>query len=207
MSKFLTSQENFWYGPFGDDYSKRVNGKEILASYISMHARILKNTENINKIIEFGSNIGLNLSAYKILKPLTHLSAVEINPKALIELKKDKNIDTVYSQSIFDFKVDFQRDLVLIKTVLIHINPDMLEKVYEILYETSRKYICIAEYYSPYPDQVEYRGFKDKLFKRDFAGDMLDKYKNLKLLDYGFIYHRDESFPLGDINWFLLEKV
>ena len=78
-------------------------------------------------------------------------------------------------------------------------------KIYELLYKTSKKYICIAEYYSPYPDGVEYRGYRDKLFKR-FAGEMLDKFKDLRLVDYGFIYHRDAIFPLGDVNWFLLEK-
>ena len=44
------------------------------------------------------------------------------------------------------------------------------------------------------------------LFKRDFAGELLDKYKNkLLLLDYGFIYHRD-TYPQDDLTWFLMEK-
>ena len=72
------------------------------------------------------------------------------------------------------------------QTVLIHINPELLNKVYDVLYKASNKYICIAEYYSPYPDEVVYRGHKDKLFKRDFAGEMLDKYQDLNLVDYGF---------------------
>ena len=206
MSEFKTSQEKFWYGEFGDQYSSRVRGEKLLSSYISMHSSILKKIMGIKTIIEFGSNIGINLDAYRTLIPEAHLSAVEINPKAVLELKQNQNINKVYSQSLFDFKVDYQRDLVLIKTVLIHIDPSHLEKVYEILYNTSRKYICIAEYYSPYPDEVEYRGYRDKLFKRDFAGDMLDKFKDLCLVDYGFIYHRDAIFPLGDVNWFLLEK-
>ena len=207
LSEFKTSQEKFWYGEFGDQYSSRVRGEKLLSSYISMHSSILKKIMGIKTIIEFGSNIGINLDAYRTLIPEAHLSAVEINPKAVLELKQNQNINKVYSQSLFDFKVDYQRDLVLIKTVLIHIDPSHLEKVYEILYNTSRKYICIAEYYSPYPDEVEYRGYRDKLFKRDFAGDMLDKFKDLCLtLDYGFIYHRDAIFPLGDVNWFLLEK-
>jgi spore coat polysaccharide biosynthesis protein SpsF len=36
---------------------------------------------------------------------------------------------------------------------------------------------------------------------------MMDKYSNLKLVDYGFVYHRDYQFPQDDMNWFLLEKV
>jgi hypothetical protein len=53
---------------------------------------------------------------------------------------------------------------------------------------------------------VNYRGYQDKLFKRDFAGEMLDAFKDLKLLDYGFTYHRDNQFPQDDMTWFLLEK-
>ena len=29
----------------------------------------------------------------------------------------------------------------------------------------------------------------------------------IQLVDYGFAYHRDKSFPQDDISWFLLEKV
>jgi spore coat polysaccharide biosynthesis protein SpsF len=55
---------------------------------------------------------------------------------------------------------------------------------------------------------VTYRGNKNKLFKRDFAGEMLDKFKDLKLIDYGFAYYRDQNYDnqYDDINWFLLEK-
>ncbi len=53
---------------------------------------------------------------------------------------------------------------------------------------------------------LDYRGLSNKLFKRDFAGEMLDKYPDLQLVDYGFVYHNDNSFPQDDINWFLLKK-
>ena len=39
----------------------------------------------------------------------------------------------------------------------------------------------------------------------DFAGEVIEKY-NLKLINYGFVYHRDNNFPLDDISWFLLKK-
>ncbi len=52
---------------------------------------------------------------------------------------------------------------------------------------------------------VEYRGHTGKLFKRDFAGEMIDRF-DLNLIDYGFFYHRDNYFSFGDSNWFLLEK-
>ena len=66
--------------------------------------------------------------------------------------------------------------------------------------------ICIIEYYNKTPVEVPYRGHKGKLFKRDFAGEILDRHEDLMLADYGFVYHRDNNFPQDDLNWFLLEK-
>ena len=63
----------------------------------------------------------------------------------------------------------------------------------------------VYEYYNPTPVSVEYRGHQDKLFKRDFAGELIDKF-NLKLIDYGFNYKRENYFPKDDATWFLLEK-
>ena len=97
-------------------------------------------------------------------------------------------------------------DLVFIRGVLIHISPDALDEVYEKLYKLSKRYILISEYYNPNPVAIEYRGHTNKLFKRDFCGEVLDKYPDLKLIDYGFVYHRDPVFPQDDITWFLLEK-
>ena len=52
---------------------------------------------------------------------------------------------------------------------------------------------------------VNYRGNSDRLFKRDFAGELMDRYP-LRLIAYGFSYHRDNYFPQDDSTWFLLEK-
>jgi spore coat polysaccharide biosynthesis protein SpsF len=82
----------------------------------------------------------------------------------------------------------------------------MLQKVYERLYASSKKYICIMEYYNPTPIPISYRGHEGYLFKRDFAGEMMDLYPPLKLIDYGFIYHRDNNFRQDDETWFLLSK-
>ena len=89
--------------------------------------------------------------------------------------------------------------------MLIHINPDELDKVYANLYALSRRYIMVCEYYNPVPVVVPYRGNTDRLFKRDFAGEMIDRY-NLRLIDYGFVYHRDGYFSQDDVTWFLMEK-
>jgi pseudaminic acid biosynthesis-associated methylase len=96
-------------------------------------------------------------------------------------------------------------DLTFTKGVLIHIQPDALSAAYDNLYRLSRRYIMVCEYYNPTPARLDYRGHKDRLFKRDFAGELIDRY-GLKLLDYGFVYHRDPVAPQDDATWFLMEK-
>ena len=82
----------------------------------------------------------------------------------------------------------------------------MLKNVYKKLYDSTHRYILLCEYYNPSPVTISYRGHKNRLFKRDFAGEMLDLYSDLTLVDYGFSYHRDVAFPQDDISWFLLQK-
>ena len=205
MENFKTEQEQFWAGDFGSDYAERNKSSQLLSSNIAMFSKIISYTRSVNSVIEFGANIGLNMLAIKQLLPAVELSAIEINQAAVNELKHIKDMN-IYHQSILDFSPDHERDFVLIKGVLIHINPDELGRAYDLLYKSSKRYICIAEYYNPTPVGITYRGHKDKLFKRDFAGEMIDRYKDLRLIEYGFIYHRDSNFPQDDITWFLLEK-
>jgi spore coat polysaccharide biosynthesis protein SpsF len=205
MTSYKTEQENFWSGEFGDKYITRNRGEFSIASNLALFSKILSKTHKVRSLIEFGANIGLNLQAIQLLLPEVKISAVEINSTAVKELEKMGGV-TVENKSILDYLPQNKFDFTLIKGVLIHINPDYLSKVYEILYQSSNRYICVVEYYNPSPVTVNYRGHQDRLFKRDFAGEMLDKFQDLSLIDYGFIYHRDTNFPQDDLTWFLMEK-
>ena len=207
MTNFKTEQENFWAESFGNEYVDRNANIDLVSANLALFSQIFRQTQQIDSVIEFGSNIGLNLLAISKLLPKAQLSAVEINQKAVDQMAKmGGGTVNIYTQSILDFQVDFQRNFVLIKGVLIHINPEYLNQVYDLLYQTSNKYICICEYYNPTPVEVSYRGHQGKLFKRDFAGEIMDKFNDLELIDYGFVYHRDYQFPQDDMNWFLLKK-
>jgi len=204
--KFKTPQEEFWAGSFGNEYIDRNKSVKLIPSRMAMFSKILSRTSAIKTVIEFGSNIGHNLIALRQLLPNSELSAIELNEKAVAIIKKWGQAK-VYHQSILNFECDYPRDFVFTSGVLIHINPEALPDVYDKLYKTSKKYIGIVEYYNPTPVEIEYRGHKEKLFKRDFAGELLDRFSDLKLLDYGFIYKRDPVFPLDDCSWFVLEKM
>ena len=203
---FKTEQEKFWAGDFGDEYIGRNKSEEYLASNLNFFSKAFNQLGQPKSIIEFGANIGMNLRAIKLLFPKIDLFGIEINKNAADELAKFIGQENVFNGSIFEFEATHKCDVSLIKGVLIHINPEMLALVYEKLYTASNKYILICEYYNPSPVNVSYRGHSDRLFKRDFAGEMLEKYVDLKLVDYGFCYKRDKAFPQDDITWFLLEK-
>jgi pseudaminic acid biosynthesis-associated methylase len=202
---YKTPQEKFWAEEFGKEYIQRNKSNEFLASNLNFFSRALKTCSAIGSAIELGCNIGMNVQALKLLFPSAAFCGVEINKEAYDQFMKIANV-TGFNQSLFDFKASAQYDLSLIKGVLIHINPEMLPIVYEKLYEASRKYILIAEYYNPTPVAIPYRGHADRLFKRDFAGEFLDRFKGVELIDYGFAYKRDPLFPQDDITWFLLRK-
>jgi spore coat polysaccharide biosynthesis protein SpsF len=204
--KFRTEQEAFWVGDFGDNYTRRNANPADISANIALFQRVLTRTSHVRSIIEFGANIGLNLRALSCLLPEVALEAVEINPSAAAALRQWGRC-TVHETSILQYHVSKQFDLSFTKGVLIHINGDYLNSAYDMLHSSSRRYVMIAEYYNPTPVEVTYRGHSGKLFKRDFAGEFLDRFPDMALVDYGFVYHRDPNFPQDDCSWFLLEKV
>lgn len=203
---YETDQERFWAGQFGTEYIERNQGDALLASNLHLFAQVLCRTSEVGSCIEFGANVGMNLRALRLLRPRLEMHGIEINGEAAQQLREVLPPDNVHNVSILDFQPSRQWDLVLIKGVLIHINPDMLPVVYQKLWESTGRYLLVAEYYNPTPVAIPYRGHQDRLFKRDFAGEMLDRHADLRLVDYGFAYRRDPNFPQDDITWFLLEK-
>ncbi len=201
-----TDQEFFWSGEFGDNYIERNENKRLLTSNINFFIKSLQRTKNLKTCIEFGSNVGMNIKSLKIIYPDLEFHAVEINKKAAKSLEEIISPENIFQESILDFESKQKWNLSLVKGVLIHINPEKLEEAYKKIVNASNKYILICEYYSRKPESLVYRGHSNKLFKRDFAGEILDLFPSLSLIDYGFVYHRDPNFPQDDISWFLIEK-
>jgi spore coat polysaccharide biosynthesis protein SpsF len=201
-----TIQEEFWAGEFGDDYIARNKSDALLAANLALFSEIMKATGPVSSVLELGCNVGMNLKAFDLLGPTMLKAGFDINESAISQLKSEKPNFDVKTGSIIEDLATEAVDLTFTKGVLIHINPDYLEAVYANLYEKSNKYICVIEYYNPSPVSITYRGHDDRLFKRDFCGDLLDKYSDLELVDYGFCYRRDPVFQQDDMSWFLMKK-
>lgn len=203
---FQTEQEAFWAGDFGTDYIQRNQGDALLASNLDFFAKALRYAQGVRSCVEFGANIGMNLKALRLLQPSIEAHGIEINEEAARQLGAVIPEAHVHQGSILDFEPKRQWDLALIKGVLIHMNPDVLPQVYDKLVQSTARYLMVAEYYNPAPVAIPYRGHSDRLFKRDFAGEIMDRHPQLRLVDYGFAYRRDPNFPQDDITWFLMER-
>ncbi len=205
-NQYQTEQEAFWAGTFGTDYIIRNQGDALLASNLNFFSKALHSARGVNSCLEFGANIGMNLKALKLLRPGLDAHGIEINADAARQLGETIPPAQVYNTSILDFQTERSWDLALIKGVLIHINPLVLPQVYDKLVASTSRYLLVAEYYNPAPVAIPYRGHTDRLFKRDFAGEIMDRHPQMRLVDYGFAYRRDPNFPQDDITWFLMEK-
>lgn len=100
---FKTEQEVFWAGDFGTEYIQRNQGDVLLASNLNYFSKALHDTRNVQTVIEFGANIGMNLKALKLLYPTVDMHAIEINTNAVRELKKVIPVDNIYQRSILDW--------------------------------------------------------------------------------------------------------
>ena len=200
-----TSQEQLWAGEFGNDYIVRNRDGALLDSNRALFDKVLSRTQDVTSAIEFGPNIGNNLRVLRDLLPSIELHGVEINATAAAEVQAWGGA-TVEVASLLDFVPSRQWDLSFTKGVLIHLPPQALPDIYDKLVAASSRYVMVCEYYNPTPVEVAYRGHEHALFKRDFAGEILDAHPELRLVDYGFTYHRDPQHPLDDSTWFLMEK-
>mgnify|MGYP006133463617 FL=1 len=96
---YQTKQEEFWASEFGNEY---VNRNQIHLANIPLFTKIISRTVNVESIIEFGPNIGLNLMALRSFFPKCKLTGVEINVQACDHLREWGECNVV-NQSILDY--------------------------------------------------------------------------------------------------------
>jgi pseudaminic acid biosynthesis-associated methylase len=207
----MSEAVDFWREEFGDEYISRNSSPELIKNNEALFRKALLPMFYTSpaRVIEFGANIGVNIHAMRRIAPFANceFSAVEPNEKAADELRKIPGVD-VYQTAMQDSDEPWGKgyDISFTRGVLIHVPPADLLAAYGALYRASRRYIMVAEYHSVKPVEVEYRGHGGRLFKRDFAAEMLDIFSDLAVVNYGFAWHRDPYAPQDDVTFTLLEK-
>lgn len=205
----MNEQVDFWRGDFGNAYTDRNNlDPSLLRARTAMWAKILHHTLAAPpaSILEVGCNIGVNLRALRTLTGATPM-AVEPNDKARGILVEDGVVAPENLRAGIASKIDFAdgaADFVFTSGVFIHIHPDDLHASMREIHRVSKRYVVSVEYFNDSPAEISYRGHANKLFKRDFGGEWLDLFPDLKPVAYGFEWKRVTG--LDNLTWWLFEK-
>ena len=205
----VNPQAEFWRGDFGNAYTGRnVASADQMQARLALWSEILSHTISAPpaSILEVGANLGINLRALRQLSSARRY-AVEPNDSARKILVQDGVVadddvrDGIASTIIFS---DGVADLGVTSGVLIHIHPENLAASLKEIHRCSKRWIACIEYFSDKPEMIPYRGFDDRLFKRDFGGLWLDSFSDLRVVAYGFAWKRVTG--LDNLTWWLFEK-
>lgn len=183
----MNEQTEFWRGEFGDEYTARQ--EDMIYKNIHFFINFSHTLTNVESLIEFGAGSGMNLIAIENMFNI-QTTGIEVNKMAHRLLSNISGVQAINACFLEDNFISYGYDMSMTKGVLIHIEPSNLRKAYERLYASSKKYILIAEYFSVQPREIEYRGHTGKMWARDFGGEMLDMFSDLKLIDCRFHYNR-----------------
>ena len=197
----MRETEEFWASDFGKEYHQRQTVTDEANK--DLMARIMRVTSGVSTVAELGAGTGLNLRALNAINPDLWLCGVEINAEAVREILTVRKA-TAVECSVLEWRPTMKFDLTFTKGLLIHINPADLPKAYATLVRASRRYVMIAEYFNPTPVEVPYRGHAGRLWKRDFAAEIMEEH-HLRLVAYGFVY-KHGPHAQDNITWFLMEK-
>lgn len=198
-----------WTGKFGNEYVDRNDYANWKVEPGKKAFRQMLGGLDIASILEVGSNIGLNLLFIDALfNSAVKLYAVEPNRKAFDRLISQTHfgLEKAWNCDVFQLPLaDCSIDLVFTSGVLIHIAPDDLGRATDEIVRVARKYVLCIEYFSHTPVEVPYHEQVGLLFKRDFGAFYLDRFPELKCVNYGFLWER-EFHIFDNLNWWFFEK-
>jgi pseudaminic acid biosynthesis-associated methylase len=193
--------ENLWAGEFGDAYTER---NQAAGAARGPFWQMIFSACQVRNVLEVGCNLGANLQWVATHVPPQQVYGVDINVKALEELRRHlPAVNALWTPARqLPFR-DRWFDLVFTMGVLIHQPENSLPLVMAEIHRCSRRYILCGEYYAEQTTEVNYRGQTGALFKRDYGRLYLELFPELKVLRQGFL-SRDEGWD--DVTYWLFEK-
>lgn len=207
MQDFNSAQERFWAEEYASDYiAKNSTFDHELGS--KAWASMLARTEGtLRNFLECGCNIGRNLEQLQRVLPHARPSVIEISRPAFDFVSQRYDFEHAFNGPILDSALpDAGFDLVFTMGVLIHIAPDQLLAHMKRMFDYSRRYVLMGEYFNRTPQSLKYQGQEDRLFKRDFGKLFIENF-DVRLVDYGFLWgHLYDPAGFDDITWWLFEK-
>jgi len=207
MDNKLNEQQNFWANDYALEY---INKNKSFNSELGIEGwqKMLQKVKNVSSLLECGCNIGRNINFLNSVLPDAQKSIIEISNPAYQFVTSNYEITSSFNGPILNSNFKNESfDLTFTIGVLIHISPDDLIQNMTKLYDYSKKYILIGEYFNRTPVMIEYQGQQNKLFKCDFGKLFIENF-NVTLVDYGFLWgHIYDSAGFDDITWWVFEKL
>jgi len=194
--------EKMWSGEFGDAYVER---NRVAGNVREPFWQKVLTEFSAQTVLEVGCNIGANLRWIAALRPPQQVYGVDINLKALNELRRTlPDVNAMWSPGReLPFR-DRWFDLVFTMGVLIHQPETTLPLVMAEIVRCSRRYVLCGEYFAEQTIEVPYRNQSGALFKRNYGRIYQELFPELRLIQQGFL-GRDEGWD--DVTHWLFEKV
>ncbi len=172
----MSSQLDRWTGEFGREYTDRnvVDWRSRVDGFRQMIP------SDVETAFEVGANRGHNLRALAELNVV--VEGCEPN-----EYARDvaNEVANVCHCSVYDFaQVHVRADLVFTSGVLIHVPPRKLAQALRNIHRAAQSYILAIEYDGD-DEQIDYRGHKDMLWKRNYGAHYTRLFPDLELVDVG----------------------
>ncbi len=202
-----TEQEAFWAQQYAQEYIARNGQWDVELGAQAWRQMLARADQPITNFLECGCNIGRNLDLLAQVLPQAQPSIIEISTPAFDFVTRRHRTAHAFNGPILEAKLPQQAfDLVFTTGVLIHIHPDQLLATMRRMFEHSRRYILMGEYFNRTPVMLEYRGERDRLFKRDF-GKLFAENFDVTVKDVGFLWgHQFDAAGFDDTTWWLFEK-
>jgi len=185
-----TEQIKTWTGSFGREYTSRNTFRDHQdfnrfyrerygLSRDDLNRRFLGHLSAEARLLEVGCNIGNQLEALGQVG-FSNLYGLEIQADAVKQAHLLRPHLNIIEGSAFEipFRDEFF-DVVFTNSVLIHVAPADLARVFSEIYRVSRSWIWGLEYFSPQLIEVRYRGHDNLLWKADYAGLMQRQFPDL----------------------------
>lgn len=157
----MNEQEAHWAGPEGDAYLKR--NQVDWAKRVPFWKEVIMVT-GARSAFEVGCNAGWNLSAIKWAWPHVAVRGCDLNEASLLQASA-AGLEVYHTQ----MRSGHRAELVFTAGVLIHVAPENLMALMATIVEASYRWVLAVEYAAETETEVEYRGMKERLWKRPYG--------------------------------------
>lgn len=193
MSEGINAQ--LWAGEFGVDYESRntptpdqaKRRQAFIHTVTRGIGRYLEIKEEEANLLEVGSGAGHTLMLLRKWTILRSLTGVDINPDLVARANLlPLGLTSVVGDAAHLPFAASEFNIVVTCGLLIHIPPALLATVYAELWRVcaGSGLLILAEYFSPIPREILYRGRAGVLWARDFGGEALAANPSAKVCDY-----------------------